>query len=78
MINTIPNPDLTVAQTCKAMSLSHSTIWRLIRVGKLQAYKAGRAVRIPYSEVEKLRESNRIEPRITGLREIISTKPGQS
>ncbi len=46
---------LTIREACKRLAVSRSTLWRLVRAGKLPAVRVGnRAVRIPDAAVEDL------------------------
>ena len=47
---------LSVKEVSKIFSLSTRTVWRWIADGKLDAIKIGRSVRIPTSEVERLKK----------------------
>ena len=47
--------DLTVSEFARATNTSKTTIWRMIRVGKILTYRMGRAVRIPREELVRLR-----------------------
>ncbi|NMP16138.1 helix-turn-helix domain-containing protein [Thalassotalea sp. Y01] len=53
--------DLSVKQFGALVGLSHSSIWLRIKHGHLKAYKLGRAVRIPYSEYERITSENVIK-----------------
>jgi len=55
--------DFTVASFGKQLGVTNPTIWRMIRDGQLKAYKVRRAVRIPYSEYERLVSENKISAR---------------
>lgn len=47
----------TVAQAAKVLNVSHSTVWRWIRAGKLPAYRIGsRNLRIRQQDIKNLRE----------------------
>lgn len=49
----------TVNETAELLKLSHLTIWRYIKSGKLPAYKLGRDWRIKESDLEEFLESRR-------------------
>ena len=53
--------DLTVKGLAEALNVSLPTVWKYIKSGNIHAYKVGRAVRIPYTELDRIREDNRIE-----------------
>jgi excisionase family DNA binding protein len=44
----------SVKATAAALSLGQSTVWALIKAGRLKAVKIGRATRIPHEELERL------------------------
>lgn len=52
--------EFTVASFAEALCVSKPTIWRYIGNGTIHAYRFGRSVRIPYKELERIRNDNRI------------------
>jgi excisionase family DNA binding protein len=55
--------DFTVPTFANATDTSPVSIWRQISKGKIKAYKIGRSTRIPFSELERLRNENQIQPK---------------
>lgn len=53
--------DFTVGEFAQILSVSLPTIWKFIGRGDISAYRLGRSVRIPFEELARIRESNRIE-----------------
>ncbi len=58
--------DYTIAQFALALGVSKPTIWKFIGNGDIEAYKIGRAVRIPSNEYDRFISSNRIVPKFEG------------
>jgi excisionase family DNA binding protein len=53
----------TVAEAAQRLNVSHSTVWRWVRSGKLPAYRVGsRNIRIKQSELDKMVEEVHAEP----------------
>lgn len=52
--------EFTVATFADALCVSKPTVWRYIGTGEIHAYRLGRSVRIPYEELERLRNHYRI------------------
>lgn len=52
--------DFTVDQFAKAIGVSKPTVWKHIGQGTLHAYRLGRCVRIPSSELDRIREENKL------------------
>jgi putative molybdopterin biosynthesis protein len=52
--------DYTISEFAQVMGVSRPTIWKYIGLGKINAYKVGRAVRIPHDEYDRFTSSNRI------------------
>lgn len=52
--------EFTVKSFANEIGVSLPTVWKYIGLGTIHAYKLGRAVRIPSSELERLRADNRI------------------
>ena len=46
----------TLAQAAMAVNVNPATVWRWIKIGKIEAHRIGREVLIEKSEVEKLRK----------------------
>jgi excisionase family DNA binding protein len=63
-MSTTTNRDYyTVAEAAERLNVSHSTVWRWIRSGKLPAYRVGsRNIRIKQSELDKMVEEVHTEP----------------
>lgn len=64
---TMPNGSssrlLTIAETCDALSLSRSMIYRLIASSDLEAVHIGRSIRIPADAVDLFVERLRLRTR---------------
>jgi len=52
--------DFTIQQFAHSLRVSLPTVWKYIGRGEIHAYKLGRSVRIPYEELERIRNDNRI------------------
>lgn len=53
----------TVAEAAKILNVSHSTVWRWIKAGKLPAYRAGgRNLRVRPTDLESLKEPEPGDP----------------
>jgi len=48
--------DLTISEFARITNTSKTTVWRMIRIGKVLTYRMGRAVRIPREELVRLRK----------------------
>jgi len=60
---TMTTQDFTVQTFANATDTSAVSIWRQISKGKIKAYKIGRSTRIAFSELERIRNSNQIQPK---------------
>ena len=49
------NQDFKVKDFAKAVSVSETTIWKLIRQGDLRTYRIGKGVRSHHSELARMR-----------------------
>jgi len=54
--------DLTIKEVAKVFNISLSSVWKMIGNEMLKSYRVGRSVRIPYSEIDRIREDHRITP----------------
>lgn len=45
---------VSVSDAARALAVSSRSVWRWIAMGELTTVKFGRAVRIPYEQVERL------------------------
>ena len=54
--------DFTVNNFILALGISRPTIYRMIKSGELTAYKIRRSTRIPFSELARIKGSNKISP----------------
>lgn len=52
--------DFTIQEFATALQISQPTVWKYIGLGSIHAYKIGRSVRIPRSELSRIRAENRI------------------
>lgn len=52
--------DLTIKEFAATLNVSLPTIWKYIKSGDINAYKVGRSVRIPHTEIDRIRVDNRI------------------
>lgn len=52
--------DFTVQEFANTLRVSMPTVWKYIGLGSIHAYKIGRSVRIPNSELDRIRSENRI------------------
>jgi len=57
-----PMPDCTVLEAAALMRCSPSTVYRLINVGEITAYKRGDRTLIEGESIADMRERNRIMP----------------
>ena len=57
-----PMPDCTVLEAAALMRCSPSTVYRLINVGVITAYKRGDRTLIEGESIAAMRERNRIRP----------------
>ncbi|MGF1668196.1 MAG: helix-turn-helix domain-containing protein [Acidimicrobiia bacterium] len=53
---------LSVTETCCALGVSRSTVYRLINDGRLRPVHLGRRVLIPLSELDRLMSSGKPDP----------------
>lgn len=56
--------DFTVQTFANATDTSTVSIWRQISKGKIKAYKIGRSTRIAFSELERIRSTNQVKPKL--------------
>jgi len=56
-------PDFTVPSFAAIMGVTPVTVWRQIAKEKVKAYKIGRSTRIAFTELERIRSSNQIQPK---------------
>ena len=54
--------DLTIKEVAKVFNISLSSVWKMIGNETLKSYRIGRSVRIPYSEIDRIREDYKITP----------------
>lgn len=54
--------DFTVKAFGEALDLSRVSIWRMIKEDQLHAYKVRNSVRIPFGELSRLQQENKIQP----------------
>lgn len=54
---------LTVSETCEAIRMSATSVYRLIKRGELPALKIGESWRVPADELEKLIQGRYTERR---------------
>lgn len=47
--------DLTVAETAQEIQVHPQTVYRWIAERRIRAYRIGRAVRVPWAELQRLR-----------------------
>jgi excisionase family DNA binding protein len=55
-------PFASIADICQEFDLCRATVTSLISRGELRAFRVGKAIRVPYSELDALRERNAIRP----------------
>ena len=55
------NADFTVANFAEVINLSKPTVWKYISTGSIRAYRMGKSVRIPFTELDRIRNENRVE-----------------
>ena len=51
--------DYSIDDTSKILACARSTVYSLIKYGQLECYKIGRATRIKFESVEKLRNGGK-------------------
>ena len=55
-----PTPDapapqlLTVRETCHALAIGATSLWKMVRAGELRVVRLGRSTRVPATEVERI------------------------
>lgn len=52
---------LSVAETCLVLNVSRWTLWRLVRKGKLVAFKVGRAKRFHLADIRRFKSANAVK-----------------
>lgn len=51
-MNALPKLVFTVEETCETLSISRTTLWKLVRTGKLEPFRIGRCLRFTREALE--------------------------